>query len=81
LLTKLTGMSAGAIGKKALQQVELFFSGMAWYASEHSAWTRHTFSRWANSPETKARSQQLLSYLDETRSFSGSGQPPGSQTK
>lgn len=65
LIAKLTGMSADSAGKKVLQQVELFFSGMAWYASEHASWTKSTYSTWAASPENKARVQHLFSALDQ----------------
>jgi len=68
LVNKLTNMSADSTGKKVIQQLEVFFSGMAWYVSEHSAWSRLALSYWANTPETKARYQQLISKLDQADS-------------
>jgi hypothetical protein len=65
LITKLTGISADTAGKKALQQIELFFSGMAWYASEHSTWAKTTFSQWANDSEAKTRIQPLMDLLSQ----------------
>src|SRR5262249_36563110 len=39
-LAKLSGITADSAAGKAIDQVELFFSGMAWYASEHPAWAK-----------------------------------------
>ncbi|HMO34510.1 MAG TPA: hypothetical protein PKA06_00570 [Gemmatales bacterium] len=63
LVNKITNMTAESAGKKAVQQLELFFSGMAWYASEHNHWCRNTFQQWATTPETKARTATLLQKL------------------
>lgn len=38
LASKLLGISPEAAGKKASEQVGLFFSGMAWYLTEHPEW-------------------------------------------
>lgn len=65
IVNKLTNMSADSTGKKVMQQLEVFFSGMAWYVSEHSAWSRLTFGTWATTPEAKNRAQQLISKLDQ----------------
>ncbi|MBL8823044.1 MAG: hypothetical protein JNJ77_10690 [Planctomycetia bacterium] len=64
LVNRITSMTAESTGKKAVQQLELFFSGMAWYASEHSAWTRKTFQHWASNTENRNRVQQLFSCLE-----------------
>lgn len=65
LVAKLMGMSAESAGKKVLQQVELFFSGMAWYASEHADWTKTVYAQWATSAENKARVKQLFTALEQ----------------
>jgi hypothetical protein len=65
LIAKLTGMSAESTGRKVLQQIELFYSGMAWYASEHAPWTKKVYTQWAATDEGKARVQQLLAVLDQ----------------
>jgi hypothetical protein len=36
--SKLTGVTPDAAGKKLMEQVEIFFSGMAYYLSEHPDW-------------------------------------------
>lgn len=77
LVNRITTMTAESTGKKAVQQLELFFSGMAWYASEHSAWTRNTFQHWASNPENKQRVQKLLSCLEPQESEIPA-LPPGS---
>jgi hypothetical protein len=42
LVAKLCGMTIEGAGKKAAEQVGLFFSGMAWYLSENPDWAvRH----------------------------------------
>lgn len=64
LVNKLTKMSAESTGKKVIQQLEMFFSGMAWYVTEHNDWSRKTFTQWASNPETKTRVQNLLGKLD-----------------
>ncbi len=66
LVNKITNMTADSAGKKAVQQLELFFSGMAWYASEHSNWCRNTFNQWASTPEAKARTQALLQKMSSS---------------
>ncbi len=42
-LAKLTGVTADSAASKAIDQVELFFSGMAWYASEHPDWAKGVY--------------------------------------
>jgi hypothetical protein len=42
LMGKLWGMSADALAGKAAEQVDLFFSGISWYISEHPEWTKTT---------------------------------------
>jgi hypothetical protein len=39
LIAKATSMTAETMAKRTIEQVELFFSGMAWYISEHPEWT------------------------------------------
>lgn len=68
LVNKLTNMSAESTGKKAIQQLEMFFSGMAWYVSEHAAWSKMTFTQWATSTESKDRVQKLLSKIETSES-------------
>jgi hypothetical protein len=38
LACKLIGLTAEAAGKKVIEQIGLFFSGMAWYLSENPEW-------------------------------------------
>lgn len=38
LACKLLGLTAEAAGKKVIEQIGLFFSGMAWYLSENPEW-------------------------------------------
>lgn len=64
LVNKLTNMSAETTGKKAAQQLEMFFSGMAWYVSEHAAWSKKTFTQWASTPNDKDRLKQLIGKLE-----------------
>ncbi|MFO0812989.1 MAG: hypothetical protein U0796_07205 [Gemmatales bacterium] len=66
LINKLTNLSAVSTGKKAVQQMELFFSGMAWYVTEHGNWTKKTLTQWAQTEEHKARLRPLLSALEST---------------
>jgi hypothetical protein len=42
-LARLTGATADSSAGKAIDQVELFFSGMAWYVSEHPVWVKRVF--------------------------------------
>lgn len=42
-LARLTGATADGAAGKAIEQVELFFSGMAWYVSEHPVWAKRVF--------------------------------------
>ena len=63
LVNKLTNLSAESTGKKAVQQMELFFSGMAWYVTEHSNWSKKTFTQWAQSDENKTRLKPMLATL------------------
>lgn len=41
-LGKVWGMTSDVAAKKAAEQVELFFSGLAWYISEHPDWVKTT---------------------------------------
>jgi hypothetical protein len=79
LISKLTGLSAESIGKKVMQQMEVFFSGMAWYASEHASWTKTTFGQWATSDENKTRLQPLLQIVE--KSNSAAALPPMPKSK
>jgi len=42
LLAKLWGVSGETVAAKAVEQVDLFFSGMSWYITEHPAWAKTT---------------------------------------
>lgn len=44
LLAKLWGTSVDVAAGNALEQVATFFSGMAWYLTEHPAWGRKVFN-------------------------------------
>lgn len=64
LVNKLTSMTADTTGKKVMQQLEMFFSGMAWYISEHSAWSKKVLTQWPTTPEARNRLQQLMPHLE-----------------
>lgn len=59
LLRKLSGTSAESVGKKVLEQVGLFYSGMAWYLSEHPGWGQQVIQRQAQ----QAGGQELVAAL------------------
>ncbi len=83
LFSRITGLTAEAAGKKAMEQMELFFSGMAWYTSEHVSWSKTTFAQWACTPECQCRLEplvQVLSKQDAARSQS-TVQQTGTQEK
>lgn len=70
LVNKISNLSAESTGKKAVQQLELFFSGMAWYVSEHQSWSKNTFTQWAISPESKQRVAKLFEQFELIESAS-----------
>jgi hypothetical protein len=63
LLSKLGGLSAEAAGKKVLEQVGLFYSGMAWYLSEHPRWGIQTIQRQAQ--QTGSGTERVAVLLGE----------------
>jgi hypothetical protein len=63
ILSKLGGMSAESAGKKVLEQIGLFFSGMAWYLSEHPQWGQQTIQKQARQTGELERVAPLLSEL------------------
>jgi hypothetical protein len=44
LISRLWGLTTETAAKKAAEQVELFFSGLAWYMTEHPDWVQTTFA-------------------------------------
>lgn len=67
LFSKISGITPELIAKKATQQVELFFSGMAWYACDKNEWAKTTFSKWASTEESKLRVQSFLVTLEQCK--------------
>jgi hypothetical protein len=59
-LAKLTGVTAEGAAHRALDQIELFFSGMAWYASEHPAWVHDVFRPNSASPAEERQAVETL---------------------
>jgi hypothetical protein len=53
-ISKLWGLTTDTVAKKAAEQVELFFSGLAWYISEHPDWVNPTFK-----PTKKTTPQEI----------------------
>jgi hypothetical protein len=49
--------------QRTVEQIELFFSGMAWYLTEHPAWGRAVFEQTAR--EQPGSAQQLDPILRE----------------
>jgi len=54
LVSKLWGLSNETVARKAAEQVELFFSGLAWYISEHPEWVSTALK-----PNKKTTPQEL----------------------
>jgi hypothetical protein len=63
LLAKLWGLSAEAITAKAVEQVDLFFSGMSWYITEHPAWAKTTLQPTNTTPVGEVK--QIEAMLQE----------------
>lgn len=63
LLSKLGGMTPDSAGQKVLEQVGLFYSGMAWYLSEHPNWGQQTIGRQAQQVGGADRVASLLMEL------------------
>ena len=63
LLSKLGGMSVDSAGKKVLDQVGLFYSGMAWYLSEHPHWGHQVIQTQAQKAGGQDRVAPLLTEL------------------
>jgi hypothetical protein len=63
LVAKLSGLPADLAAKKTVEQVELFFSGMAWYLSENPAWGTVVFER--TRKESPERDRQVDAILRE----------------
>lgn len=57
LARKLLGITPEAAGKKAGEQVGLFFSGMAWYLTEHPEWGLSVFKPGADTLDRSAWEQ------------------------
>lgn len=66
-LAKLTGITAETASHKALEQVELFFSGMAWYICENPHWAERTLPPTLSKPEQGKSRQVLLEELKQLR--------------
>jgi hypothetical protein len=61
ILGKLWGMSAESLNRKAVEQVDVFFSGMSWYISEHPDWAKtHLQPTKASQPEEARQLEELL---------------------
>jgi hypothetical protein len=60
VLARLSGMTVDGTAAKIVEQMELFFSGMAWYATEHPAWVRKVLQP---KPEERAQVEELYRVL------------------
>jgi hypothetical protein len=60
LMGKLWGMSADVLATKAAEQVDLFFSGIAWYMSEHPEWTKTALQPTAATAAEEAKQVEML---------------------
>lgn len=65
LLSKLGGMTADSAGQKVLEQVGLFYSGMAWYLSEHPNWGQQVLGKQAQQQGGVDRIAGLLTELGQ----------------
>lgn len=57
--SKLAGVPPDTAGKKILEQVEIFFSGMAYYLSEHPEWSRQTLEPKAGNADDRQKFEIL----------------------
>lgn len=65
LLSKLGGLTADAAGQKVLDQVGLFYSGMAWYLSEHPQWGHQVIHKQTQQAGGQDRVADLLTELTQ----------------
>lgn len=63
LATKLWGTSVESAGKKTLEQLELFFSAMAWYWSENPDWARKILEQPGAGPDEQKQIEAVLRAL------------------
>lgn len=61
--TKMLGLTPEATGKKVLEQVEIFHSGMAYYVSEHPEWAKQVLAGKATSAEDRRKFESLRQEL------------------
>jgi hypothetical protein len=59
-LGKLFGMPPETAARKTLEQVELFFSGMAWYLTEHPGWAQTALRPPAGAPPEESRQVEVV---------------------
>ncbi|HMP03696.1 MAG TPA: hypothetical protein PKD86_15840 [Gemmatales bacterium] len=71
MVCKVLGMSSESVGKKILEQIGLFFSGMAWYMSENPEWSLKVLPdpppANPNPPELRQLRQQLQPLVGSKR--------------
>lgn len=65
--SRLVGLTPEAAGKKILEQVEIFFSGMAYYLTEHPEWAEKTLEPKAAKPEERKKLETLKSELPKAQ--------------
>lgn len=73
VIQKLLQNSSETLGKKALEQVELFFSGMAWYLTENPEWGQKVMSSRAADAEQKRAYERLAVELRTLTNQGGAG--------
>lgn len=71
LVVRLGQSAAEEFARQCLDQVQLFFAGMAWYMTEHPDWTKRHISRWV-----RERPESALPGLDLLRLMAGHFQVP-----
>lgn len=80
LIRKFLQSSSETLGKKVLEQIELFFSGMAWYLTENPDWGQQVMSTRATDALKKAAYERLAVEL-RTLPSRGSLAQPSAATK
>ncbi len=70
LAAKIWGMSTEHAARQALEQINLFFAGMAWYLSEHPKWAMTAFN-----PNGKLKGEELREVEPLLRELRAAAQP------
>lgn len=67
LILRLGQHAADDFARQCLEQVQLFFAGMAWYMTEHPDWTRQQIGKLIRErPENSQAGERLLRLLETT---------------